>query len=266
MKKEERQILEKKLISRIKKGDKKAKEELIKQNQGLIVCIAKKYASSPDMLSDLIAEGNIGLLTALERYNSKKKVKFSTYAYFWIKRFILRAIIKEFEIFKIPDRIYEFRGKFGEIKRKYQLKYGRDPTDYEMSEELRIPINVIKKLKKYTEHINVISSDLYVEGEKKGDIFEISDFRKKERGDWEILRDKDILEKIFSRLKKKEKRADIEMWFKILKLHFGIDEKTPYSYNEIAKQLNISRQRVHQIVKLCLEKMHKEWTQMKNKL
>ncbi|MCM8810856.1 MAG: sigma-70 family RNA polymerase sigma factor, partial [Candidatus Omnitrophica bacterium] len=120
---------EKKIITKIRKGDKKLRDEFIKKNQGLVIHIAKKYAFSPEILPDLIAEGNMGLIRAIEKFDYRKKVKFGTYAYFWIKRFVLRAIMKEFEILKIPERYHEFKEKMDEINNIYNLKYGRYATD-----------------------------------------------------------------------------------------------------------------------------------------
>lgn len=256
---------ERKIIERIRKGDTKLKEKFTKKNQGLVIHIAKKYAFSPEILQDLIAEGNMGLLKAIEKFDCRKRVKFGTYAYFWIKRFILRAIMKEFEILKIPERYHELNEKMEEIKRNYNLKYGRDPTDIEMAKELKIPVSIYRKLKKYSEPITIISSDFY-NGEKEIDLFDIVDLTHNRKGEgmWDILRRKDILNKIFERLKNKEKRAKVDIWFKVLKLHFGLENGILYSYKEIAEKLGVTRQRIHQIMKISLKKLRKEWEEMKN--
>jgi len=260
------QILEdeRKIITRIRKGDKKLREEFIKKNQGLIIHIAKKYAFSNEILPDLIAEGNMGLIRAIEKFDFRKKVKFGTYAYFWIKRFVLRALMKEFEILKIPERYHEFKEKMDEVNNAYNLKFGRDATDEELAKELKLPLNIVKKFKKYSDDLTIISSDYY-NGEKDVDLFELIDTTgKKTEKFWEILRNKDILDKIFERIKKKEKRANVDVWCKVLKLHYGLENGIQYSYKEIAKKLGVTRQRVHQIKKICLKKLRKEWEEMKN--
>lgn len=260
------QILEdeRKIITRIRKGDKKLREEFIKKNQGLIIHIAKKYAFSNEILPDLIAEGNMGLIRAIEKFDFRKKVKFGTYAYFWIKRFVLRALMKEFEILKIPERYHEFKEKMDEVNNAYNLKFGRDATDEELARELKLPLNIVKKFKKYSDDLTIISSDYY-NGEKDVDLFELIDTTgKKTEKFWEILRNKDILDKIFERIKKKEKRANVDVWCKVLKLHYGLENGIQYSYKEIAKKLGVTRQRVHQIKKICLKKLRKEWEEMKN--
>jgi RNA polymerase primary sigma factor len=257
---------EKEIIKKIRKGDKKLEEEFVKKNQGLIYHIAKKYAFTPEMLSDLITEGNVGLLKAIEKFNLKKNVKFGTYAYFWIKRYILRALLKGFEILKIPERYYEFKERLDEINNLYNLKYGRDATDEEIAKEMKIPKNIIKKFKKYSDKITIIPSELRDE-DKNIDLFEIIDKNhKKTEVLWEVFRNKDLLNKIFERIKEREKRANVEIWFKILKLHYGIENGIQYSYKEIAKKFGLSRQRVHQIKKIAFEKLKEEWEKMKKEM
>lgn len=255
---------EKKIITKIRKGDKKLRDEFIKKNQGLVIHIARKYAFSPEILPDLIAEGNMGLMRAIEKFDFRKKVKFGTYAYFWIKRFVLRAIMKEFEILKIPERYHEFKEKMDEINNIYSLKFGRNATDEELAKELKIPLTVVKKFKKYSDEFTIISSDFY-DGEKDVDLFDlINTTGKKTDMFWEILRNKDILGKIFERIRQKEKRANVDVWFDVLKLHYGLENGVQYSYKEIAKKLGVTRQRVHQIKKICLKRLREEWEEMKN--
>ncbi len=255
---------EKEIITKIREGDLKLREQFIKKNQGLVYHIAKKYAFSQDILPDLIAEGNMGLLRAIEKFDFRKKVKFGTYAYFWIKRFILRAIMKEFEILKVPERYHEFKEKLDEINNTYNLKFGRNATDEEIAKELKIPVSIVKKLKKYSGDLKIISSDFY-NGEKDIDLFDIINTNHKRTEIlWEILRNKDILNKIFERIKEKEKRANVDIWFKVLKLYYGLENGIQYSYKEIAKQLGVTRQRIHQIKKICLKRLKEEWEEMKN--
>ncbi len=251
-----------KAIKRIRRGDRAAKEKFTRDNQGLVIYIAKKYAYSPNILPDLIAEGNMGLLKAIEKFDFRRNVKFGTYAYFWIKRFIIRAIMREFEVLKIPERYQEFRERLEELKRDYMFKNGRNPTDSEIANSLKVPPELVKKLKKYAAKVRVISSDYY-DGEKQVDLFDVVDFsRKKEPGLWEVLRNRDILRKIFERIKSREKRANIEIWLKVLELYYGLDSGIQHSYKEISEELSVSRQRVHQIKKICLQKLKKEWLLM----
>mgnify|MGYP000144445476 CR=1 FL=1 len=249
-------------LRRIRAGDRKAQEEFVRKNQGLVIHIARRYAYTPDIMRDLIAEGNMGLLKAIEKYDEKKQVKFGTYAYFWIKRFVLRAVMKDFEIFKIPERLQEFRDRFEEVRRECRLRKGREPSDAEVAAELRLPPEVFRKMKKYGEHIRVVSPQVTSQ-DRDGDLFEFVEFRKDEEVSlWEILRNKDMVERVFARLRAREKRADTDLWIKAVRMHYGLIDGTPYSYKEIAEKLRVSRQRVHQIIKTCLRKLQKEWKEI----
>lgn len=255
---------ERELIRRVRRGDQKAKEELIRSNQGLVIHIAKRYAFSPDVLPDVIAEGNMGLLKALEKYDEKKNVKFGTYAFFWIKRFVLRAVLREFEIFKIPERIQEIRERMQEVKRGYELRLGRKPTDAELAEELKLPLEIVRKVRKKADQVRIVSSD-FRDGEREGNLFDIVDFHTDgDRDLWGVLRNKDILNRIFARIRSREKRANIDVWMRVLELHFGLAGHFPHSYKEIAEELDVSRQRVHQIIKVCLRKLQKEWMEIRH--
>ncbi|MCX8082865.1 MAG: sigma-70 family RNA polymerase sigma factor [bacterium] len=250
-----------KILEQIKKGDVKAKEQFTRDNQGLVIYLAKKYAFTPDILPDLIAEGNMGLLKAVEKFDANKKVKFGTYAYFWIKRFIIRAILREFEVLKIPERYQDLKEKIEEVKKEYMFKKGRIPTDNEIAKSLNLPLEVLQKMKKYASQVRVISSDFY-DGEKQVDLFDVMNFTRKEDL-WDILRNKDLLKSIFHRLKEKEKKANVDMWLKVLEMYYGLNGRVPLSYKEISKELNVSRQRIHQIKKTCLQALAKEWEKMK---
>ena len=208
----------------------------------------------------------MGLLKAIEKFDLKKNVKFGTYAYFWIKRYILRALMREFEILKIPERYHEFKEKLDEINNLYNLKYGRDATDEEIAKEMKIPVSIVKKLKKYSDKITIIPPEFPGE-DKDIDLFEIIDKNhKKTETLWEIFRNKDLLNKIFERIKEKEKRANVDMWFEVLKLHYGIENGIQYSYKEIAKKFGVSRQRIHQIKKITLKKLKEEWKKIKKEI
>jgi len=256
-------LSEKKLMALARRGDKQAREIFVQRHQGLVVSLAKKYAFTPDVIDDLVVEGNMGLLRALEKFKPSHKVRFGTYAYFWIKRYILRAIMKEFELFKIPEKLKEFKDRCEEIKQRYQQTYGRSPTTSEVAQEMKMPVEVLNKFFRYGQHIRVSTSFLDDDGERT-ELFEVMDFSSgRGLSVAEMLRQKDLLESMFHRLAEKEKRGKTEVWFKVLKLHYGIGYSRPYSYKEIAWQFGISRQRVHQIIQTCLAKLQKEWRKMR---
>ncbi|MCM8821312.1 MAG: sigma-70 family RNA polymerase sigma factor [Candidatus Omnitrophica bacterium] len=256
---EEKEELE--LLKRIKRGEKNAQEKFIKMNQGLVFSIAKKYAFAPNTLDDLISEGNIGLLEAIKKFNPKKHTRFGTYAYFWIKRYIMRAIIDE--SFKVPEKIHKLKTKYKDIVQKIKMEKNRYPRDSEMSAMLNLDLEKFLKYKPYFESTK-ISPTFQDKEDENYDIFEITDFESSKKKWDRMLSDKDLLNRLFERLKKRNKRLQIDLWIKILKMHYGIDNGNPKTYKEIASELGITRQRVHQIVKNCLRYLNKEIKEMKN--
>lgn len=250
-------------LKKIKNRDRKAFEDFMRLNQGLVISLARKYAFSYEMLPDLIAEGNLGLIRAIEKFNPAKNTKFGTYAFFWIKRFILRSIMNQFDFFRVPEHVQELRDKYLDFVQRYKLEKNRFPTEKEISGELKIPDDVLSKIKKHLEHFK-ISPVLKANGEETFDIFEITDFNNDRHAWTRLLQDKELLEKLFGRLRKKEKKANISMWLNVIKLHFGLDNEPAYSYKEIADKMGITRQRVHQIIKICLKKLKIEYREMKD--
>ncbi|MCM8760132.1 MAG: hypothetical protein NC832_00200, partial [Candidatus Omnitrophica bacterium] len=165
---------------------------------------------------------------------------------------------------KIPERYEGLMDKIKEVKREYMLKKGEMPTDEDIAESLNLPVEVLKKLKRYGSKIRVISSDFY-NGEKQVDLFDIMDFSKEEELNlWEILRNKDLLQRIFERLrmKKRKRKTKVDMWLKVIEMYYGLDGKVPLGYTEISKKLNVSRQRIQQIKDVCLQKLIREWKEM----
>lgn len=249
------------LLKRIQRGDREAEEKFLKMNQGLVVSIAKKYAFTPDILEDLISEGNIGLLEAIKKFDPKKHTKFSTYAYFWIKRYVMRAIAKE--SFKVPEKFQKLKTKYRNLAEKLKIEKNRHPDDSEMAELLGLDKQTFLKYKPYFEATRVIPT-LHNDQNGEHDLFEFTNFEKGKKQWDQILMDQDILTRIFQRLKEKNKRIPVDTWLKVLKLHYGIENGNQKSYKEIAQELGITRQRVHQIIKTCLKHLHEETKEMKN--
>lgn len=249
------------LLKKIKKGDKDAQEKFLRMNQGLVVSIAKKYAFSPEIVDDLISEGNLGLLEAIRKFSFKKHTRFGTYAYFWVKRYIMRAIASE--SFKVPEKIRKIKTKYKNIIEQFKVEKNRYPLDSEIASLLDIDLTTFLKYRPYFEATRI--SPVFQDDENENyDLFEITDFESG-KNTWDrMLIDKDIINKLFDRLRQKNKRVKIDAWLKALKMHYGIENGNPKSYKEIAEELGISRQRVHQIIKNCIKHLTKELKEMKN--
>ncbi|HOJ30422.1 MAG TPA: sigma-70 family RNA polymerase sigma factor [bacterium] len=254
-------IEELELLKKIKQGDRDAQEKFMKMNQGLVVSIARRYAFSNDILEDLISEGNIGLIEAIKKFDPKKHARFGTYAYFWVRRYIMRAMSTS--SFKVPEKIKKLKTKYKNVIEKVKLEENRCPTNTEMASLLKLDVPTFLKYKPYFESTKI--SPFFQDSENEDyDLFDITNFTSSKKQWDSILVDKDILNKLFRRLQKKIKSGSIDIWLKALKLHYGIDDGIPRSYKEIAEQMGFSRQRVHQIIKTCLKHLHNEIKEMKN--
>lgn len=249
------------LLKKIKKGDREAQEKFLKMNQGLVISIAKKYTFSSDIMDDLISEGNLGLLEAIRKFDSKKRTRFGTYAYFWIKRYIMRALANS--SFKVPEKIKKRKTKYKNLIEQFKLINNRYPENSEIASSLNLDLQTFLKYKPYFEATR-ISPDFRDKNDEDYNIFETTDFESGKRKWYRTLLDKEIINKLFERLKEKNQRVKIDMWLNALKLHYGIDNGTPRTYKEIAKELGITRQRVHQIIKNCIKHLNREIKEMKN--
>ncbi len=253
--------IELELLEKIKNGDLYALEKFMKINQGLVVSIAKKYAFNPNIMDDLISEGNIGLLEAVKKFKPEKHTRFGTYAYFWVKRYIMRAIANK--TFRVPEKIQKMKIKYKNLIEKIKLEKNRYPENSEMASLLKIDLPTFLKYKPYFE-ATMISPVFKDREDENYELFDIRDFGT-DSNRWDrMLIDKEIINKLFERLKNKNKRIKTDIWIKVLKLHFGIDNGIPRSYKEIAKEMGMSRQRIHQIVKNCLKYLNNEIKEMKN--
>ena len=136
------------LAARIRAGEKQAREHMIKANLRLVVKIARDYAGLGVPLVDLISEGNIGLMTAVDRFDPRKGAKFSTYGSWWIKQSIKRALANQGKIIRLPTHIVEKISKMRRISLMLSEELGREPTDNELGEELGIPLRKLALLKR----------------------------------------------------------------------------------------------------------------------
>ena len=236
------------LAKRIQQGDKEALDKLVKANLKFVVNIAKRYRGLGLSLPDLINEGNLGLVEAAKRYKPDKKVKFITYAVWWIKQSIMQAISSVSGAIKVPLKQIH---RYLRINRKYEelsQKLGREPTIEEIAKELKLsPItvkNIIKNVK-YPISLEKIAEE---NGDKTFIPMEIPDPSKVED---EITRT-DIIENIhelLSMIKPRERQ--------ILLMHYGINRERPMTFEEIGEELGLTRERVRQIEEKVIKKLRR---------
>lgn len=229
------------------KGDSQAKEKLINHNLRLVVSVAKRYMGRGLALLDLIQEGNTGLIKAVEKYDVDKGFKFSTYATYWIKQAISRAIMDQSRNIRIPVHTIELISNIRKVERDFQQKYGRDPKINEVAAALKVDIKKIKEA--YNWMKDTTSLDIVIGDEEDttiGSFIEdesvISDFSAVEESD-----QNETIYKILDTLDEREKI--------VIMRRFGIKQDRTRTLDEIGKELGLSRERIRQIENTALRKL-----------
>ncbi len=237
------------LAARIKKGDEEARAQMIRANLRLVVKIAHDYSNLGLPLLDLISEGNIGLIKAVERFDPAKGGKLSTYAAWWIKQSIKRALANQGKTIRLPVHMVDKISKMRRTAMHLTEKLGRDPTDEELARELGIPPQKVGQLKRAA--IRPTSLDAPIGDDDSTQFIEmVGD--ENQKTPFEELRDallKQDIDKMLGTLDKREAT--------ILSLRFGLDGSRPRTLEEVGRKFNITRERVRQLQNLALAKLRR---------
>jgi RNA polymerase primary sigma factor len=237
------------LAARIKKGDKEARAEMIKANLRLVVKIAHDYSNFGLPLLDLISEGNIGLMKAVERFDPKKGGKLSTYAAWWIKQSIKRALANQAKTIRLPVHLVDKISKMKRAGHKLSEKLGREPTDQELADVLDMPRAKVAQLR--TISVRPASLDAPI-GEE--DATEFSEIVGDESAltPFELLRDKTLRQEVRDILEELDEREA-----EILTMRFGLDGSKPRTLEEVGRKFKVTRERVRQIQNIALTKLRR---------
>lgn len=241
------------LAKRIRRGDKAARDHMIKANLRLVVKIAMDYKDFGLPLLDLISEGNIGLVKAVERFDPRKGGKLSTYAAWWIKQSIKRALANQSKTIRLPVHLVDKISKMRRTAMALTEQLGREPTDEEIAIEMQIPTSKVAHLKSVSVRPASLDapvgdeSDSATFGEIVGDENAISPF--------ENLREKNLNADLRAMVDSLDKREA-----EIIRLRFGLDGKDELTLEEVGKRFNVTRERIRQLEYLALTKMRKAMT------
>ncbi len=237
------------LAARIKRGDKKAREQMIKANLRLVVKIARDYEGIGLPLLDLISEGNIGLMKAVERFDPKKGGKLSTYGSWWIKQSIKRALANQSKTIRLPVHLVDKISKMRRVGMKLQEELGREPTDEELAGELEMTPTRVRQMRLAA--IRPASLDAPIGDDESNNFSEVVE-DENATSPYENLEDKTVVVMLQDMVKHLDEREAT-----ILRYRFGLDGGMEKTLEEVGEKFGVTRERVRQIQNLALRKLRK---------